>query len=310
MISVKIVADSITDGGDRLTTAVFCHPRANHADFMTHRWFSRNASSSRAIPASKVRELVSKKPYIPQHWGANQKGMQAYSEISDEAKQKALEWWKRGLDHAIAHHTEGEALGLHKQVVNRYIEPYAFIEVLVSGTQEGWANFGWLRNHHAADIPMQMLASAAWEAYSTSMPEYIPPGGWHLPYISAQEKAEITSSDLVKISTGRCARISYLTHEGVRDISEDIGLHDRLVVRSSHPSTTAIRTEGADPIHASPAEHPAMATGDGSTYGNFRGWKQYRKFIAGEAGPNINNAKCNRCGLWEGLHVAACLNNK
>lgn len=297
MGEAKILLDSITDGGSRLTTWELTYPRFIHSELMTHRAFSRNSASSRAIPPPKLRALVQAKPAIPVHWGANQKGMQASKEIADVAA--AREWWLRGLSLMAAHHEEGDKLGLHKQVVNRVIEPWMLITVICSFTDG--ANFFFLRDHPDADPNFQRLASKMWTAYLDNTPTYLAPGEWHLPLLREEDRedaARLGDADEVlrKVSTGRCARVSYLTHAGIRDLSEDIRLHDDLAATASL---------GADPMHASPFEHPAQAVGGRERHGNFEGWRQYRKLFPKEGGPDTS-FRCRDCGMWADLHTKGC----
>ncbi len=291
-IRVKIIADSITDGGSRLTSWIWEYPRKIHAEIMTHRALSRNLSSSRAIPAKKLREAVLSNPVIPVHWGKNQAGMQATIEVDDT--EAAKNWWLEGRDLMAAHHAKGEALGLHKQIVNRVIEPWMQAVALVSSTDH--ANLFYLRKHKDAEPNFQAIATLAWELYHNHMPTYRAPGSWHATFIKPNEAFKDTN-EMLQVSVGRSARVSYMTHEGTRDKSEDIGLHDRL-------AKTA--TLGADPMHASPFEHQALAIGGRVRHGNFEGWKQYRKLFAKEAGPDTSS-RCEVCGCWEG-HVAGCPN--
>lgn len=289
-MKVRILADSIIEGS-RLTTWELTYARYIHSEVMTHRVFSRNAASSRAIPASKLRERVINDPAVPVSWGANQKGMQATSEVNDV--QQARAWWAEGLDMLIKHHEKGEALGLHKQVVNRYIEPGMQITIILSGTD--FANFFHLRNHKDAEPNFQALAREMWEQYHDNTPEYMELGEWHLPLVTEDEKKTIQLSDLRKISTGRCARVSYLTHDGKRDIQADIDLHDRLLGG----------LESGDPGHMSPFEHIAVAVGNRERHANFEGWRQYRAMFAKENGPSTAE-KCERCGIWTGGHTTGC----
>lgn len=322
-ITVKIAADSITEGGCRLVTWCWEYPRMIHAEIMTHRAFSRNAASSRAIPAATLRARVLDKPAIPIKFGKNERGMQAHSEVDDAGA--ARDWWLEGRDLMAAHHKRGEDLGIHKQLVNRVIEPWMTIATLVSTTDH--ANFFHLRKHPMAEDNFQVVAELAWELFHNHKPMYIPPGGWHLPYIEESDddlRAEILNMRWAEIgiqrvtgpkagigfslvdakialSTARCARVSYLTHEGTRDLAADFALHKRLVVRENAES---------DPIHASPAEHPARACSISNglqRHGNFEGWKSYRKFLPYENGPDTSD-RCMLCGCWGGRHVPGCSN--
>ena len=301
-IVVKIVKDSITEGGSRLVTWTWEYWRSIHEEIMTHRALSRNSASSRAIPAKRMREMICAKPAIPIYWGQNQKGMQASAEIDDV--ETARKWWLEGLDFMAAHHAKGEALGLHKQIVNRAIQPWMTMAVVVSATDH--ANLFHLRKHHAAEPHFQCIATLAWELFHNHMPTFRTPGDWHLPYIEDADQYRgadgfgvANAGDLdfwKRVSVGRCARVSYLTHEGKRDPQEDIRLHDQL-------AQTA--TLGADPMHASPFEHQAVAMGGGRRYGNFEGWRQYRKLFKYENGPDTND-RCFVCGCWGGRHVQGC----
>lgn len=291
MITTKILKDSIIDGS-RMTTFEWTYPRFIHSEVMTHRALSKNAASSRAIPAAKLRQRVIDTPAIPVHWGANQAGMQATNVVSDEVA--ALDWWLEGMDLMTAHHARGEALGLHKQIVNRVIEPWMLITVIISGTD--WANFFHLRKHPDAEPNFQRLASLAWDEYHGHMPTQLNEGEWHMPLILDEDISTIQSSDdLKKVSVGRCARVSYLTHEGKRDLQADIDLHDRLLGT----------IDSGGPGHLSPFEHVAMAVGQGARHGNLEGWKPYRKFFVNENGPDTST-KCKMCGCWEGRHVTSC----
>ena len=350
-IGVKIIADSITDGGSRLVTWEWTYPRMIHAEIMTHRVISRNLASSRAIPAKKMRERVEGGPVIPIEWGKNQKGMQASEEVTDV--DAAKDWWLRGMDQMLDHHEEGERLGLHKQIVNRVIEPWMYAVGVITMTDH--ANLFHQRNHHAAEPHFQRLAKLAWEMFHEHMPTYRAPGEWHLPYVIDQDDGQTVSNEdldfaqsnmkfdgvgaplvptlgrrtsfnantnllteanitvtvpgftrsmtindgamaiLRKLSTARCARVSYLTHDGKRDPSEDLRLHDQLA---------GTFTSG-DPGHFSPFEHQAEAVGGRQRIKNFEGWRQYRCYFENEAGPDTTE-RCERCGCWTGRHVNNC----
>lgn len=301
-IRVRYMADSITDGGCRLITRVSTYHRTIHSEVMTHRALSRNAASSRAIPAAKLRERVENKPAVPIHWGKNQRGMQAEQELDDVGINMARTWWLKGRDMMAAHHAEGEALGLHKQVINRVIEPWMMIETIISATDH--ANFFHLRKHKDAEPNFQALANLEWELFHNSMPRFIKPGGWHLPFVRTDDiQAAKSTEELIKLSVGRCARVSYLTHDGRRDREEDFALHDKMIKAAG---------DGSDPLHASPLEHPAMAVGNNQLpyaapyrSGNFEGWAQYRKTFAHENGPDTS-VRCDLCGVWGGEHVTKC----
>jgi thymidylate synthase ThyX len=268
MIEAKIVADSIGPSGARLTTFVLTYPRFIHAEFMTHRVFSRNASSSRAIPVKKQIQMVIDNPVIPLAFTRNKAGMQGGDPLSEAESKVAVEEWLKGRDAAVETAGALAALEVHKQYANRVLEPYAHITVVCTATN--WDNFFALRCHPAAQPEICLLATLMWETYSLSTPEKLKAGQWHLPFCSKEERDTIIHDTLIKMSVARCARVSYLNHEGKNPSrQEDFQLYDRLL--------------GSEPIHASPAEHQAMAIGDGTVRsGNFLGWIQYRKTIPNE----------------------------
>lgn len=270
---VRILADSVNPVGQRLTTFEVTYPRFIHQELLTHRMLSRNSASSRAIPSEKLIQRVLDDPATPIRWGANQKGMQAGAELDTEAQALALGAWLNHRDAAVEACRELHRLGVHKQHANRLIEPWMFITVILSATD--WANFFALRNHDAAQPEFRHLA-AMMEAVYADPPEaiqYLSGGEWHMPLL--RDEDENLPLDVRRaVSAARCARVSYLTHDGRRDVVEDLALHDRL--------------SQSRPGHWSPFEHVARAEHDLEYRGNFCGWTQYRKLFADE---NINFAE-------------------
>jgi len=275
---VKIILDSVSPDGARLTTLTAKYPRFVHAEMLTHRVFSRNTSSSRAIPMAKLRQQVIDDPVIPIHWGRNQPGMQASAELSPTEQREARQLWDVSKAWAVLAHSDMEKLGLHKQVANRVLEPFLWTTCLISSTT--WDNFLTLRRDKDAQPEMQKIACMIGDALDTSKPVV---RSEHLPYAHSLGdlgafctalRPDIPMTHLVakmakKISAARCARVSYLNHEGTRDIDRDLELADRLI--SSR--------------HWSALEHPATACP--GQHGNFRGWKSYRKEFAGESGERV-----------------------
>lgn len=267
----KIIEDSQAPNGVRLTTLQLRYPRFIHAEFMTHRVFSRNASSSRAIPVAKMIEQIRVAPAMPLHWGKNQPGMQANFEVDDKTKAEAQRTWTLAAESAIEHAIRMNELGVHKQIVNRILEPFMFISVIVTATE--WDNFFELRVHPDAQPEIFALSSAIRTAMCKSNPRLVLCSkdthlGWHLPYITETERNEdIDPETLAKISAARCARVSYLTHDGDKpSIEKDISLYEKLV--------------GGRPLHASPVEHQAYPLDSANQWNkNFRGWYQHRSFV-------------------------------
>lgn len=284
-IEAEIICDSKAVNTDvRMTTFVLKYPRFIHAEFMTHRVFSRNASSSRAIPIQKQIKEIRKDMAKPLEFRRNQRGMQAAEAYGPTGQKLCGLIWKMAGYAAIFFAYLFIKLGVHKQYANRLLEPFSHISVVVTATR--WSNFFALRHHSAAQPEIRELARKMWELYKSNTPEAMLMGEWHLPFVSSQEKAAyfaglgdgvVGSSNidhwlpLIKRSVARCARVSYLNHYGkVPSYEEDLKLYDRLL--------------GAQPIHASPAEHqgtPGETAFSGHS-GNLHGWTQYRKLLAGE----------------------------
>lgn len=276
MIEAKVIADSISESGKRITTLQVKFHRFILPEFNTHRVFSRNFSSSRAIPTKKLLEQVRTDPAMPVHWGKNQAGMQAAEELDELTKAGAKEQWRVAALNA-AHYAESlSILGAHKQIVNRIIEPYLWANGIVTSTE--WDNWDELRRHEDAQPEIYELACRIHEARAASTPVLLQPGEWHLPYISEAEKNDqffkipANHNMLKKISAARCCRVSYLKHDGsAPNVNDDLFLFQRLA--------------GAVPLHASPLEHQATpyhlqpgAIGyDAELQGNLKGWIQYRK---------------------------------
>lgn len=263
--SAKIIADSVNPKGDRLTTFVFTYHRMIHSEFMTHRMLSKNSSSSRAIPVEKMIAKAIEDDVYPLHWGKNQKGMVATQELSEAYQVAARKIWDSAREEAIAYAKELVEIGVHKQVVNRLLEPFSTITVICSGTE--YQNFFAQRCHELAQPEIRALADAMKAAYDASKPERLEAGQWHMPFIELEERQEwrkglIDTTTLIKVAIGRCARVSYLNHDGKRDIIADIKLHDRLLAST--------------PPHLSPFEHVAQALGTSERRANFTGFESYR----------------------------------
>jgi len=264
----KVIADSVAPGGSRLTTMEVTMHRFVLAEFNTHRVFSRNSASSRAIPVRKQIERIEKDLAYPVSWPLEQPGMQGGSEIEDFTV--AIDVWNSAAEMAIRHARALVDLGIHKSVVNRLLEPFMWHTVIVSSTE--WVNFFHQRRSPLAQPEIRMAADAMWEAYTHSTPRVLRPGAWHLPYIDPMVDVGLDLHAARKVSAARCARVSYLTHDGKRDIEEDIKLFERLV--------------SADPGHWSPLEHVATPLRDQPILGNFPGWHQLRhQYEYGEIDP-------------------------
>lgn len=268
-IEAKIICDSVNCRGDRLTTFVLRYHRFILAEVNTHRMLSRSTSSSRAIPVDKIIQQVLDDPAIPVYFGAEQKGMQAGEELTPYQVELAKGVWLGARDAAVEKAYTMKQLGVHKSIVNRLLEPYMWCSTVLTATE--FANFFTLRVHPTAQPEFRVLAEKMADAYNRSIIAELDWGQWHLPFVTGEEKSKFSEMDLVKFSTARSARVSYLLHDGTNPTPEkDIALHDRLVVEK--------------PAHASPAEHPAMASKVCCVKpeGNLRGFLQYRKMLVNE----------------------------
>lgn len=265
MVEAKIITDSVAPSGIRLTTFLLTYPRMVHAEFLTHRVFSRNASSSRAIPVNKQIQMVLDNPAIPLAFTKNKPGMQGGEALKGNEHEEALKVWLQARDHAVEQARKMVDLEVHKQYANRILEPWQHITVVCSATE--FSNFFALRYHSMAQPEICELAKQMWELYSANEPEQLKEGEWHLPFVGVIER---TNENCIKSSVARCARVSYLNHEGkTPTLEEDLKLYGRLL--------------GGTPIHASPAEHQARAEKFSELRsGNFIGWTQYRKTLENE----------------------------
>lgn len=278
--SAKILADSVNICGNRLTTWEVTYPRIIHSEMLRHRIMSRNAASSRAVPIERFIDAVVDAPFVPLHIGAAQGGMQAFNEVQGDARREALAVIEFHSTDAVHIADTLSKLGVHKQVANRYLEPFLFITEIISTTS--FKHFELLRDHPMAEPHIQHVARLMSKVRSESIPELLQVGQWHLPLVYEEDR-HLSLEDQKKVSVARCARVSYVRQNEIKDYTDDFALYERLV--------------GSDPKHASPTEHQATpwvknlgVLGDPLWVplqsGNFLGWKQHRKEIEGEFVPD------------------------
>lgn len=259
--SAKIILDSISPARHRLTTMEVVMHRFVLAEFNTHRMFSRNSASSRAIPVKKQIERVMNDPAIPLSWPSERPGMQGGAQTEDVDLARAI--WIDARDCAVEIATQLGDIGVHKSVTNRLLEPFMWHTVIVSSTE--WSNFFGLRCNPLAQPEIQAAAYAMRDAYEKSTPTLLEHGEWHTPYIQPDEV--LSTEEQNRVSAARCARVSYLTHDGIKSLEADLKLFNQLT--------------SADPPHSSPLEHVATpCTNDWQAFhlhqGNFTGWDQLR----------------------------------
>jgi len=296
-IYAKVVADSIANG-IRLTTMEVRFHRFILPEFNTHRMFSRNFSSSRAIPIAKMIEQVENDPAIPVHFGKNRAGMQATEECDNKvvtgyysdsyqggpiSDHKIVAWTKSAIDSAKWAKNFSDA-GYHKQIVNRLLEPFQFVKGVITATE--FDNFFALRDHEAAQPEIKVLAQCMKQAMVESEPTELKYGEWHLPYVEGNDNLNFVMSkylnkedmlqDKIKCSVARCARSSYMKHDNTNpSVADDLELYNQLVTRP-YTDKRGFSYDENDPIHASPAEHVAtpLSYQDENYYWNTGNWPE------------------------------------
>lgn len=262
-----ILADSVPVGFTaRLVTMQVTFPRFILAEFNTHRVFSRNSASSRAIPVERRIKQVKENPFVPEAFGKNRPGMQATEELDERDGSKARDTWLRARDAAVEQADRLLDFGVHKQHANRLLEPFAWHTVVVSSTY--WENFFALRDHPAAQPEMQITARAMRRVYEASVPTILSRGQWHLPYVTERDYDEYGPTDLLpKISVVRCAAVSYERQDVERSVDQVTKRYEEM------------RRMG----HWSPFEHQAKYS-YGDERSNFAPpWYQHRKMFENEA---------------------------
>lgn len=288
--------NNVTDG---ILRSVHLHyPRSIHAEIMTHRVFGRNARSSRAVPVKRMLEEVRTTPFVPWHWTHNQPGMQgeggwnekvvlfgsAAQFVDDTTAVSREAAWLHGRDMMCDLAESFADAEYHKQLVNRLVEPFGWIDTLITADQ--WKNFMHLRDHRAAEPHLRDLSQMAKEAFDKAPVQTLGDGGWHFPYVSDEELGDEIAEWLVdhpetglntlemacRVDSARCARISYTPFDGNPSYERELERFNQLA--------------NDDAVHASPMEHQAMATTPENSFGlhgNLRpGWVQFRKTIPNE----------------------------
>ena len=314
-IKAEIVAHSKSSvNGKEIVTFSLEYPRFIHSELMTHRLFSRNAASSRAIPVAKMIDQVRNDPAMPVHWGKNQSGMQAKEELSGVNKIDVMGEWQLAAMNAADSAQFMADEGAHKQIVNRILEPFQMMKTVLTATE--FDNFFWLRKHPDAQPEIKLLAEKMWEALEVSEAVELEPGEWHVPYVKVIRDSygslyyvteydgvphdhtirvgskvyePITLEDALAISSSCCAQVSYRKLDDSLEKAKDI--FGKLIE--------------SKPCHASPTEHQATpmeyttasdgcwwvegegrmvgvthADRDGQLWsGNFKSWIQHRQII-------------------------------
>jgi len=311
-ITATVVADSISPSGDRITTFELEYPRFIHAEFMTHRLFSRNAASSRAIPIEKMLEQVYYNPAMPVEFGKNQKGMQAEVVMTGWQEATAKWTWRYIAKKYVKYTKMLHKVGVHKQLVNRLLEPFQTIKTVVTATE--YDNWYWLRDHPEAQPEIRALAKAMLEAEASSTPLKLNAGEWHVPYVKTLRMPDnpkhgwvgqlvytldytefddvdqtvtwtgCSLEEALKVSSSCCAQVSYRTLN--QSLKVALRIYDKLV--NSVPTHSSVCEHQATPMNLPKISHVPEIWEEGVTHmdrdgklwsGNFKGWIQHRQII-------------------------------
>lgn len=264
-ISAKVLTHSINLHGVEMITLEIEYPRFILAELNTHKALEKNSSSSRAIPFLKMVENIESNMAIPLYWGENKSGMQADSELTGLHLAGSKQVWKNAFsdmkEHANWMH---QTANLHKQTINRLLEPHQMMKTVISGTD--WDNFFNLRLHPDAQPEFCMLAYKIYQAIKTSRENgnvfYLQRGEWHLPYVNRYR---------IKSGRGR-GLIEYHLGEVGTDSYKQLTLVDAIKISASCTAQTSYRKNdeslekaekifdmliGAEVLHASPFGHLA-----------------------------------------------------
>lgn len=284
MITAKILTDSINPMGRRITTWMLKYPRFIHSEFMTHRDFSRNAASSRAIPLKQTIQSIQNEPALPVKWGSHNPGMQSGDEITGENLTDAKLDSDYAMNRCICAAKCADSRGLHKSITNRWLEPWSHITVIATATDH--RNFFALRAHPAAMPEFQVLAYRMLEEYLKSDPFHLQWGEWHIPFEDDDPSVEsLTTEEKIKLATARCCWVSY--NKPDKKIGEETTLE-----QAFHR-----HDESAKFGHWSPFEHCAQAQeravvsalhSNFDTENRWSGWMQYRKLFMQERKTQVN----------------------
>lgn len=231
-----------------------------------HNCFSRNASSSRAVPVERTIQNILNDPWVPSDVYKNCKGMQGKDIVNEDDYDIFCEEWQDAAFKAIEVAHKMIDNGFHKQHINRILEPFTKIKVIVTATE--WSNFFDLRLSPDADPEIQHLAKAikmAMDAVSNTYVYINAHGGRTLPYVNFDEMDAIDDLRILTlISAARCARVSYLNHDGSKpDILKDLTLAKRLI----------------DSGHMTPFEHQCRYSFDAGFQYNLRDFQSARYML-------------------------------
>jgi len=296
---VQIKADSRNQAtGDRMVTVLLTRfPYTLLQELATHRLLrqgglvevlgdtnpftevtSRSSGSSRAIPVERVIQRILDDPFIPQ-FSQQQKGMQGIEIDDPEFQHKNETIWREVLEQSIKFARNLAAQGVHKQHVNDILKPFLRIPILITATE--WENFFHLRTDKPCRPEFRTWAIAIKSKIDQSIPKELKPGEWHIPF-GDQMPPGLSWLEQLQVATARCARLSYATHDGKRDVQEDVRLHDQLL-QDGHMGPLEHSAMAVDEYFIAPPKIPCYARLASQTTPvftrNFRGFYSYRAMV-------------------------------
>jgi hypothetical protein len=298
-----IQASRCKNTGKEIFTMVCEYPRVIHAQLLTHGVFSKNSSSTRAIPLKTAIQQVRDNP-SKVIWTENRAGMQG-NVITDQHIVSRLNCKHRNeLENVISFVETLEAAGVHKQNAGRYLEPFQNIKIVLTATE--WENWDWLRIHEDAQGEIADLALAMKEARDNADIMEIGEGEWHVPFVGRVRTTD-DKLNYVNTETSDASQIN-LSVEEAKAISVSVCAQTSYR-KADYSLEKALKMKGmlttGHKVHASPFEHQAttvpklpsntmpvsnflMRMPKGVTHmdraatpcsGNFKQWIQLRQLI-------------------------------
>ena len=299
-IRAAVIANSVSAiSGEEIVTFLIDFPRFILAEVNTHRNFSRNGASSRAIPVAKSIEAIQNHSYMPIHFGQNKAGMSADQEVDKTTKFTAKCAWDFAARNAIDSAKTLNNLGIHKQVTNRVLEPFSYMRMVVTATE--WDNFFWLRLHEDADPHINELARVMLFALQESIPTELQHGDYHVPFFgegywtpAIEARYGVTAQQAIEHSMSCCAQTSYRKLDMSAEKTEDIikklfggaRAHSSCAEHQASPMAVPMLSQIpseyliADYIQVMP-EATHLDRHGNFWSNNFKHWSQYRDSIEG-----------------------------
>lgn len=258
MTKVELNKYSINENGQTMATFILRMPRIILPEITRHRMFSFSVASSRAIPTKRMlSDLKEGKGFTPSTWRRNGKGMSPSEYLDSGTARKATLAWEYAKEVMIGIVEEMEKFEVSKEQVNRLIEPFLYIDMVLSGTD--FNNYFELRCERSAQEEIRELAVEMERLYKITEPTLLKKGEFHIPML-LEDEDNLSLEQKIFSSTARCARASYSNFYGKKNFEDDKRLYTQLVSSK----------------HFSPLEHIAISSDKNEKSGNLNGWKQWR----------------------------------